>query len=584
MKEKNKIDNNIKILNSLKKYLIKYKAYIIILIISIIISIPMFSPNFNMQYDDGVQHICRLIGTLDSIKEGQIFPMIMSKFCNNFGYSWNLFYSPTTAYIPLIFKIFNISFEMCLKIFMLFVSIFTGISMYFFMKKITKNDNISILAAILYILAPYRLNDMYIRLAISELTSFIFIPIVFNGLYTIINEKRKTFLLVIGSVGMILTHSLLTVYLVIFCLIYIIVNINKIDKKVILELLKSIILIILLTSFYTFPLIESKLSADYEVFNQEHMVRTNTLIDLKPNILELFFNQKGRMMYGIGIIVILGVIYSLFILKKIKDKKNFILFLILGIISLIMTLDIFPFEKLPSFFTMMQFSFRMLEFSSFFLVVVASIAFEKTLKKFNIYTVILLSSISILLLLPSLPNLNYGKYYNEEELEKGIKVTSSTGRVHAGCASFEYLPTKAFKNREYIENREDVPIVLNNENYKIDNYYKNGTNTSFYITEKGNASIELPYIYYIGYEVRYQDKIIDTYESENGFLCVNLEDANGTVEIKYTGTIIMKAAYIISITTLSIIIIYFIVKHKKVKDKDINKKDSKFKGKNKKTI
>ncbi len=175
----------------------KYKAYILILIISIIISIPMFFTKFSMQYDDGVQHICRLIGTAQSIEDGQLFPVIMSNFCNNFGYSWNLFYSPITAYLPLIFKIFNISFTMCLKIFVFLVNVATGLAMYYYMKKITKNELIAILASILYMLVPYRLNDMYLRLAIPELTSFIFIPIVFGGLYEIIKEKGKVTWLIV---------------------------------------------------------------------------------------------------------------------------------------------------------------------------------------------------------------------------------------------------------------------------------------------------------------------------------------------------------------------------------------------------
>lgn len=179
-----------------KDFFSKNKHYIFIIIISIIVSIPMFMPNFNMQYDDGIQHICRLIGTEQSIKEGQIFPVIMSNFCNEFGYSWNLFYSPLTAYVPLIFRIFGISFEMCLKLFILLVSILTGISMYFYILKITKKQNIAILAGILYILVPYRLNDMYFRMAIPELTTFIFIPMVFNGLHTIIKLKKKASLLI----------------------------------------------------------------------------------------------------------------------------------------------------------------------------------------------------------------------------------------------------------------------------------------------------------------------------------------------------------------------------------------------------
>lgn len=605
-------DNNISSTSKIKKLIHNNTliASLFITIVSIIASIPMLNPNFNMQFDDGLQHICRIIGTEQSIKEGQIIPVIMSNFCNGFGYSWNLFYSPVTSYIPLIFRIFTSSYEVCLKLFMTVVSIFTGFAMYFFIKKFLKGrvenkkiELISILAGILYILLPYRLNDMYLRIAVAELTSFIFLPIVFNGLYSIINLKEKSNLLIIGGAGMLLTHSLLTVYLVIFCIIYFFINIKKIDKKTIITLVHNTIIILLITSFYWVPLLQSKFSAEYEAFKQSHMIRWDAMIALKPKLFEIAFYISGRMFYGIGILVIVGTALSFTILKKKDlDRKNYIFFLICGLISIIVSLNFFPFEKLPSLFTMMQFSFRMIEFGGFFLIIIASIAIGLSIDKFNIYTVLGLTCITILLLLPNLNGLHYGSYYTEDELIRGISVTSETGRVHAGCASFEYLPSKAFNNREYIEERDDVPIILNISNYlnnqeekavrentkvpKIYNYNKNETYCSFNIgfdyenkenvtndninTENNKKDeenknndeliIELPYIYYIGYNVRYIDLEgnyykVDTYESENGFLSVNLPNKEIKVIVKYTGTIFMKISYLISIITTLIIII-----------------------------
>lgn len=191
------------------------------------------------------------------------------------------------------------------------------------------------------------------------------------------------------------------------------------------------------------------------------MIRWDVMEDLKVKPYELFLYQNGRMFYGLGIVVILGAVLSLTVLgQKVLDRKNYIFFLIAGVISVIMTLNFFPFEKLPSIFTMMQFSFRMLEFGGFFLIVVASIALGMTFERFNIYSSLCLVCISLLLLIPNISRLQYGEYYLEEDLVKGIEVTSSTGRVHPGCASFEYLPSKAFNNRKYIEEREDVPIIL----------------------------------------------------------------------------------------------------------------------------
>ncbi len=628
-------------------------ASFFIIIVSVIVSIPMLNPNFNMQFDDGIQHICRLIGTEQSIKENQLFPVIMSKLCNNFGYSWNLFYSPITSYIPLIFRIFTNSYELCLKLFMMIVSIATGFAMYFFVKKFLKGKEISndgdkldiiaktsdskkiilnskkiemiaILASVLYILLPYRLNDMYLRIAVAELTSFIFLPIVFNGLYSIVNLKEKSWLLVVGGAGMLLTHSLLTVYLVIFCVIYLIINIKKLDKKIILRLLASTGIILLLTAFYWIPLLQAKLSANYEVFNEGHMVRWDAMVALKATLPEIAFYKQERMFYGVGILVIIGTALSFTILKrKDIDRKNFIFFLICGIVSTIMALDSFPFEKLPSIFTMMQFSFRMLEFGGFFLCICAPIAIGLSVQKFNVYTVLAFTCVSIVLLLPNLKELHYGEYYSEEDLINGIEVTSNTGRVHAGCASFEYLPSKAFENRKYIEEREDVPIILNINDYmaeqdnsdssestnikvpKIFNYSKNGTNLYFYVgynyteedindekilgesiktkenevesetnseLEDNELLIELPYIYYIGYNVEYTDRNGNsykacTYESDNGFLCISVPDAELAVSVKYTGTVLMKIAYITSAVTALVLIIMYItarIKYKKI--------------------
>ena len=50
-----------------------------------------------------------------------------------------------------------------------------------------------------------------------------------------------------------------------------------------------------------------------------------------------------------------------------------------------------------------------------------------------------------------IPHLHYADNIDEARLWPAVRVTENTGRVHAGCASFEYLPSKAFENRKYIE-------------------------------------------------------------------------------------------------------------------------------------
>lgn len=556
----------------------KIKDYLIILFFAIIISIPMLNKNFNIYVDDGVQHIARLMGTAQSIEEGQTIPVIMSNFCNEFGYSWNIFYSPITAYIPLIFSIFTNSFELMLKLFIILVSFLSGISIYEFVKKISNNRYAGLLASAIYIFAPYRLTDMYIRIAISELTSFIFIPIVFQGMYNIFNSEEKSFkkslTLTLGATGLILTHIVIAMYTAIFCTIYLILNIKKLkDRKILKLLIINILLIVALTSFYTFPLLEHKFNTNYEVFENGRMERTEVLIYYKVNFLELIYSGKNTMNFEIGLISIIGLVLTILAYKKVENntKKIYWFSIIIGVLCVIMSLNFFSFEKLPAILKMIQFTFRLLEFSSFFFAVIAGINYCLVIKNFNIKDVIVLGTISFLLIVPNYTKLDFEKQWSEEKLWPSVAVTEKTGRVHAGCASFEYLPSKAFENLEYIKNRKNNVYIISG-NAIIENEQKQGTNMTFNVSNvEENTVIELPYIYYLGYNIKITNnygEIIkaNVFESNNGFVAFNLPRDSSNVVVKYTGTLIMKITYIVSfITFIGLIInLLFLSKYSKI--------------------
>ena len=547
--------------------------------------------------------------------------MIMSNFCNNFGYSWNIFYSPLTAYIPLIFRIFSFSFETCLKLFMFVVTVATGIAMYKFVIKITKNKNIAILASVLYIIAPYRITDMYVRMALAELTSFIFIPMVFSGMYSIINENKKSSLLIIGASGLILTHTVVCMYTAMLCFVYLIVFIRKLNKKSILNLLVSLLMIVLITSFYWVGLAQHYFSTSYEVFVPGRMERVDVLNFYKTSLSQLVYtDQEQKMIYEIGIVTFMGLLLTPIAIMKFEKQekeKDFIkiysLFGILGIVLTIMTLKIFPFEKLPGTFTMIQFTFRLFEFTSFFFAIISAVNFWILIKNFNIRDVIIISLIACLLTTIYGKKISYEKKYDEKDFIEPRRVTKDVGRINAGMASFEYLPSKAFNClKTYIADREDVPIILNNSDNQIiiSDYEKNGSNMKMKIlkaspelangtdkvyevseeltneedtiseanqddeSSKANTTsedieIELPYIYYLGYRVKIDGKEVKYTESEHGFVQINIDkelNEEAEITVKYLGTNEMIIAFAVSlVSTVSYAI--FTITAKRLKSK-----------------
>lgn len=599
----------------------EYANIAIIFIVSIFVCLPLLNKNCNIYIDDGIQHLCRLIGTEQTLVSKQFLPMIMSNFCNNFGYSWNIFYSPLTAYIPLIFRIFSFSFETCLKLFMFVVTVATGIAMYKFVIKITKNKNIAILASVLYIIAPYRITDMYVRMALAELTSFIFIPMVFSGMYSIINENKKSSLLIIGASGLILTHTVVCMYTAMLCFIYLIVFIRKLNKKSILNLLVSLLMIVLITSFYWVGLAQHYFSTSYEVFVPGRMERVDVLNFYKTSLSQLVYtDQEQKMIYEIGIVTCIGLLLTpIAIMKFEKQEKEkdftkiYGLFGILGIVLTIMTLKIFPFEKLPGTFTMIQFTFRLFEFTSFFFAIISAVNFWILIKNFNIRDVIIISLIACLLTTIYGKKISYEKKYDEKDFIEPRRVTKDVGRINAGMASFEYLPSKAFNClKTYIADREDVPIILNNSDNQItiSDYEKNGSNMKMKIlkaspelangtdkvyevseeltneedtiseanqddeSSKANTTsedieIELPYIYYLGYRVKINGKEAKYTESEHGFVQINIDkelNEEAEITVKYLGTNEMIIAFAVSlVSTVSYAI--FTITAKRLKSK-----------------
>ena len=63
--------------------------------------------------------------------------------------------------------------------------------MYELLKEITKKNKISLLGSIMYMCAPYALVNIYTRMALGEISAYAFFPILFLGIYNLINGNGK---------------------------------------------------------------------------------------------------------------------------------------------------------------------------------------------------------------------------------------------------------------------------------------------------------------------------------------------------------------------------------------------------------
>ena len=568
----------------MKEYMKKYlKYYLVIIFVTSLLTFPLLIFGLPNSHDINA-HMARAVGTLTSLEDGQIIPLIVPNYTNGFGYAWNLFYPPLAPYIMTVLRLFLFSYGNALKAIIILCVFISGISMFKLLEEIIKNKNFSLVGSIIYICSPYFLTNIYIRMALGEILAFTFLPILFLGIYNLFNGNgKKHTLITIGAVGILLSHIISALFAVILAGLYVIFNINKLKNKQILKkLIINILFIILIGGFFYFPLIEVKQSTNYEVFQDNAVSTMEEFKEHTVSIPQLLFGivkndpniKESKMALTIGLLIFLLILITPFVYNKIEKKyrKNYLLTLIIGILSVYAITPYFPYDLMPKEIAIIQFPWRLLLIATFTLTIVDTVNLYKLLKNMDktetfFSILVILIYISPLIFLPS--------FFKEipDEIFLGIDgmllfENHSTTRE----AMQEYLPNKAYKNIEYIQNRNQNAIIIKG-NIELNEQIKDGSHMTIEFKNKNEeASIELPYIFYPFYEIKINDKKINYFESDKGFIQIDIpENTSGEILVKYSGTILSKVTWIISILSLIGFIIYniyLIITYKVCKQKE----------------
>ena len=527
---------------------------LVIALIGLIFCIPMLG-NLDVYKDDGIQHIARAYGTREQLKQ-TILPNVISSFTNGFGYSWNLFYGPLTPYAIVLISFLTGNFINAYKIFTMLCFILSGFTMYKFMHSLTKNNNVSILAAILYMTFPYHLTDLYIRNALGEFTSFVFMPLVFSGLYNLFYTTEKNHDLTIGAAGLLLTHNISTVLVAFFALLLFVMNITKLKETHVKKFfIINVIFILLITSFFWLPLLETCFTTKYQVYEDGMMSTKENFLNSRLSITQLFVTKDdGSFVFELGPHFMLMFAVSLMAFRKMNDnmREFYIFSVVSAILSVWMSTKLFPWGLFPDEVAMVQFAWRYLMISAFFMSVVCALNMYVLIKNFNFKDVIVIGIISILYVCAFIGYVSYSDDIQDiNHLSLGV-ISGREREVVAGTAKAEYLPSKAYENRFYIASRENEAFVLKGK-AAIDDQMKDGTNFTAKIQtyEADYTLFELPYIYYPGYKVTLDGSPLKNIETENGFLGVAIgPNDDGLLEVSYQGTTLMNVTLFISIVSL----------------------------------
>lgn len=559
--------------------------YVIIVIVGLLISIPFFWVQIRTT-DDGWLHLLRLVGLDNAIEKGSFPFLVMPYICNGWGYSMTAFYPTIVAYVPYLLGLISGAFNIGLKLFAALTTILSGIFMYNFIYEVTKKKGIAFWSSIIYMVFPYKLEDIYNRYAIGEFTAFVFMPLVFQGLYNLLHgDRKKHYYIAIGATGLLLSHTISTEYTAIFCVIYILFNLKLFfNKDVIKKCLINVVFILLMSAMFIIPMLEFESEAHYAIM-EPAIIKTSGEY-AQDNTIELWqlLKDKGEengVSFVVGIPFIIMLAIGILVYKKIdkKHKDFYITSLILGIIALIMCTDLFPWKFMPDFLCTLQYPWRLIGFFFFFMIPVCGINvyyFVKSFKKEWIQNLLYIL-IFVILMIFTAGELSSYKVTDTTADEKYERNAFENPEIHYFSVNRDYMPVNSIINQWGYLNERDNTTAIMSGSVNITNETKDALHLELEI-EDGikETELELPFLFYPGYTVilEYNNQKIEleTFESEYGFLSIKLPEnvENGKITVDYTATVLDKVAYIISFVSIVCFIIYVIYfkKHcKKESDK-----------------
>ncbi len=307
----------------------KYRLYLLILILlSFIPLLDLLHPGLPLTHD-GRDHVARIANFYENLSERILIPRWAPNLNWGYGHPILEFLYPLPSYAASLFHYMNFSLVDSLKIVFAIGMTFSGIAMYLWLSEVFSVEA-GLIGGLLYVFAPYRFINLYVRGDIGENFAFIFIPFVFLFL-ALQAKKNNVFYIFGGSISLaclILSHnaiSLMIVPLIIFYGLYLTYFLK--DRR---EFIASF-LIILICGFglATFFWIPALLEGRYTLRN---LVTKGTYLGRFVNMPAILYGPwsyggTGQFTVQLGILqwgALIGSIFFMF--KKIKLKEKALLY------------------------------------------------------------------------------------------------------------------------------------------------------------------------------------------------------------------------------------------------------------------
>lgn len=560
---------------------------VFVLALSLISCFSYFSDNLYVGHD-AFFHMHRIVGSMEALQDHQFLPKIYPYTNNGYGYASPLFYCDLFIYPFAILYYLGVPLVISYKTMLIFYNILTIIitlvvaKLAFADKKYTPY-----FVTIVYVFSNYRLYDVYVRHSFGEILAFAFLPIIVYAVYKMTILRQNCFVLLgVGFSLLAMSHNISfalicfgfgTYLIYYYCDIYLF---HKDDRgfliKLSLNVLKSVIVAVLLSAWYLFPMLEQFLDQKFLVNQVSLMYDLSTKTLPVTAILNplVIIDEPA---YLIDQIINVGyvLLFVPFLYFAVPKNRHISFFLMFAYLLLMAAAGLLPIYKIE-ILTFIQFLFRLFILIYPLLTIVCAYIFsyyESSDKiafcKIILVIVTLYSFFNCLLIQYQTIESDsvIGNYDVREEIYDPIKETSYRDHNGLEISAGEYLPTT-----EIVDYLEETTFIkeVSDDGYLdiIYDYDRSFTKITFtYDNPDGRKMIMLPQTYYKGYQVY---EIIDgkeiPIETINNPIykkvCFYADEGVHTYTSRYIGTFVQHITLVISLASLTLLIGYEFYKYK----------------------
>lgn len=232
------------------------KFLIVLIILSLVPLFDLFKPGLPITHD-GQDHVVRIANFYENILDGNIIPRWAPNLNWGYGHPVLMFLYPLPSYSASLFHFIGFSFIDSIKLVFSVSFIFSGLFMFVFLREFL-DDFTAFFGGVLYMFAPYRFVDLYVRGALGEHVAFIFLPLIFYFLLKLSKEKKlNTLTIAAGGIsfsGLFLSHNAVSLMFLPIAFIYsLLLTLSVKKKEILVRHILTLILGIGLSSFFLLP-------------------------------------------------------------------------------------------------------------------------------------------------------------------------------------------------------------------------------------------------------------------------------------------------------------------------------------------